>query len=118
MGKREKKQRHQRAHRGAFNYHQEEDDDSAYQLSQPYSSSSAPPRHADEDKELEEEEEEEENDDSQNNEEETGNYENLLNDLPSKFLLYQQSVQVCQSYHCLSYCAVWLLGKCMKRLNF
>ncbi|KAJ7947976.1 S-adenosyl-L-methionine-dependent methyltransferases superfamily protein [Quillaja saponaria] len=66
MGKREKRQKHQQrnARRGACNYYEEEEDTSSYQLDLPTSSSLS-----DEEKEM-------------NNSE-----------TPSKFLLYQQSVQ-------------------------
>ncbi|KAK7263387.1 hypothetical protein RJT34_30976 [Clitoria ternatea] len=82
MGKREKhKQKHERGHRGraSFNYLQDEHhiDDTP-----PFSSSSSPPKFSDE-------EEEEEDDD----EDTTPNHEHPSNDMPSKFLFYQQSVQ-------------------------
>ncbi|KAK4284222.1 hypothetical protein QN277_001082 [Acacia crassicarpa] len=94
MGKKEKKQKHQRnQHRGVLNYCQdEEDDNSVFQLSQPYSSSSSPPRVSlsDDAKELEEEED---FDDDNNGEKEAVNDETASDDMPSKFLLYQHSVQ-------------------------
>lgn len=96
MGKREKKQKHQRNHhRGVFNYCQdEEDDNSIYQLTQPYSSPSSPPRVSvpDEEKELEGGAGGGHDDDN-SGEKEVVNDETSSNDIPSKFLLYQQSVQ-------------------------
>lgn len=82
MGKREKqKQKHDRSQRGrgSFSYLQEQDhiDDTA-----PHS-----------DGEQEEEEEEIEGGDDDDN-----NHEHPSHDMPSKFLLYQQSVQVSADY--------------------
>ncbi|XP_061374086.1 uncharacterized protein LOC133316363 isoform X2 [Gastrolobium bilobum] len=92
MGKREKqKQRHERR---SFNYYLE-DDDSAPHPYQPSPSSSSSPRH-EEEKDLEEKEEEEEDADDDINggeEDEAKNQENTSLNMPSKFLLYQQSVQ-------------------------
>ncbi|KAM3692856.1 hypothetical protein ACB098_08G119000 [Castanea mollissima] len=90
MGKREKKQRHQQKnpHRGASYYAAEQDDDYDYQLSLPsssYSSDSKPSVPEEEEEEEEEEQEQEQEDDK--------NAENPSKNMPSKFDLYQQSVQ-------------------------
>ncbi|KAI4334255.1 hypothetical protein L6164_018966 [Bauhinia variegata] len=89
MGKREKKQKHHRTHRGALNYTQLEDDECGFQHGLTCSS---PSKLSDEEKELEQEKEEE-GDSYNDDEQEATNHENPSNEMPSKFLLYQQSVQ-------------------------
>lgn len=90
MGKREKKLRHQQRNprRGA-SYYAEGDDDYDDQLSLPSSSSSSASKPSN--PEEGEEEGDEEKSDDEEEEEENGEYS--LKDVPSKFLLYQQSVQ-------------------------
>lgn len=93
MGKREKKQRHQQRnpHRGASYYAAEQDDDYDYQLSLPSSSYSSDSKPA---VPEEEEEEGEEGEEQEQEQEDDKNEENPSKNMPSKFDLYQQSVQV------------------------
>ncbi|EEF38510.1 uncharacterized protein LOC8271896 isoform X1 [Ricinus communis] len=84
MGKRDKKQRHHNQHRSRVaSYYNTEQEDDGYS----YSQSSLPNEDSDaEPDDVEEEEEEEE-------EKEDTSDAKASNDVPSKFLLYQQSVQ-------------------------
>ncbi|WCJ41805.1 S-adenosyl-L-methionine-dependent methyltransferases superfamily protein [Euphorbia peplus] len=85
MGKREKKQKHQRGARGASYYLHDDDDDSSSSFSQP-----EPVADSGEEPAAEEEEDTaaaEDDNDAAAEDEETSN------NIPSKFLLYQQSVQ-------------------------
>lgn len=86
MGKREKKPRHRRHPRREASHYLEGGEDSFSYENLP--SSSKPPLSDEEDEEEEVEEEEQE-------QEHDSRSPSL--DIPSKFLLYQQSVQVCGS---------------------
>ncbi|KAK8679762.1 hypothetical protein V6N13_145198 [Hibiscus sabdariffa] len=83
MGKRDKKQKHQQrtSHRGASSYytvqHDDDYEDESYSFQQPSQDS----------------EEHQEEQDEEPEEEEEGNDPNPSMEMPSKFLLYQQSVQ-------------------------
>lgn len=99
MGKRDKqKQKHDRSQRGRDYYLQDNED----YTTQPFSSSSSStstllsPSQND----IEEEIEEPSDDADNNNEEEEKdeNHQHRSHDMPSKFLLYQQSVQVSVPY--------------------
>ncbi|XP_045833634.1 uncharacterized protein LOC123924715 [Trifolium pratense] len=84
MGKREKhKQKHDRTQRDRSYYLQDNDNDHDHDTTQPFSSTSPA--------EKEEQDEIEDADDDNNDGEQ--NHEHPSHDLPSKFLLYQQSVQ-------------------------
>ena len=89
MGKKEKKQRHQhkQSHRTFFN---EEDEDFHSLPSSAFSSSLKPT--LSEEEEGEQEQEEEENDGESEEKDPTDDCPS--SEIPSKFLLYQQSVQV------------------------
>ena len=85
--------------RGSFNYLQEDHDFDDTPRPSPSEEECADD--SNEEKEEEEEEEEE-------------GHENQSHDMPSKFLLYQQSVQVCvpilkKLYLCQWDCLVWLV---------
>lgn len=84
MGKKEKKQRHQRPSRREASYYLEQDDEGHDYSTFP--TSSKPPVSDDEEKKEVETEDE--------NGGEGGDSMNPSSDAPSKFLLYQQSVQV------------------------
>ncbi|CAJ2654653.1 unnamed protein product [Trifolium pratense] len=84
MGKREKhKQKHDRTQRDRSYYLQDNDNDHDHDTTQPFSSTSPA--------ENEQQDEIEDADDDNNDGEQ--NHEHPSHDLPSKFLLYQQSVQ-------------------------
>lgn len=93
MGKREKKQRHQQKHHRRSVFHDpEEDEDGCSLPSSAFSSSKMTNSDDDDNDEQEtENEEEEENDNEVEGKDETEGYP--LTETPSKFILYQQSVQ-------------------------
>lgn len=92
MGKRDKKQRHpqRNSHRAAFHYTEEEEGGVSYE-GHAASKFSLSEGEEEVGKKDEEEEDEEEEVEIEGNEE---NDEYPSKDMPSKFLLYQQSVQV------------------------
>lgn len=94
MGKRDKKQRHQHrtSHRAAFHYTEEGEEGVSFE-SHAASKFSLSEEEEEEKKKDEDEEEDEDEDEAEIEEtEETDKYPSK--DMPSKFLLYQQSVQV------------------------
>ncbi|EXB38466.1 hypothetical protein L484_022367 [Morus notabilis] len=86
MGKREKKQRHQQKHHRRSVFHDPEEDEGDYSL--PSSAFSSKMTNSDDE---DNDEQETENDDEVEGKDETEGYP--LTETPSKFLLYQQSVQ-------------------------
>jgi len=116
MGKRDKqKQRQERRNRGrgSFSYLQEDQD------------IDDTPRISPSGEEASDDSNEEQEEDDAADDEATINHENQSQDMPSKFLLYQQSVQVCvpnlkRLYLCQWAYAwfSWLLGWMMKCTRF
>lgn len=107
MGKREKqkvKEKHGRSQRGRDYYLQ--DEDHIHDTSAPHSSSS--PRSDDDDDEDKQHDGDAYNSGVEETEDgEAKNHQHPSHDMPSKFLLYQQSVQVCAKK--LMGCCVFLL---------
>lgn len=101
MGKHDKKQRRQQRNgrRGNFNYHEHED--GGFDCSSMASALCLSDN--DEERPVEDEELDEQN-------EEVGNVDNTLADLPSKFLLYQQSVQVQPEPFIEALYCTWCIG--------
>ncbi|XP_050369050.1 uncharacterized protein LOC126787171 [Argentina anserina] len=96
MGKRDKKQRHQHrtSHRAAFHYTEQGEEGVSFESHAASKFTISEEEEEEEEEEVEVEEEEEKDEDGEEQEveiEETD--EHPSNDIPSKFLLYQQSVQ-------------------------